>query len=101
MSVEKVTQFLMKVGSDSGLRTEFEALPAEGWAAAVTTMAARHGFEFSIDDLASFYASQNDGGADEDMELSDDMLDAVAGGFEPLPPPPGVAPRGPASVGHR
>ncbi len=73
MSQEKALAFLHKVQADSELqgavrKAEYEAL---------RKIAAKHGFEFSLED---YIAARLELGSDGGRELSDDELDQVSGG---------------------
>jgi predicted ribosomally synthesized peptide with nif11-like leader len=87
MSNLKVQEFLNKVGEDSSLQTELShALESDNDRQAVTDLAKSKGYEFSSDELwaevqkrqAEFAAKQTGG------ELSEEDLEAVAGGATPL-----------------
>lgn len=87
MSNLKVQEFLNKVGEDSSLQTELShALESDNDRQAVTDLAKSKGYEFSSDELwaevqkrQSEFAAKQTGG-----ELSEEDLEAVAGGATPL-----------------
>jgi predicted ribosomally synthesized peptide with nif11-like leader len=88
MSITKVEEFLNKVGEDAALQAELaKALEAENDRQAVTELANSKGYEFSSEELwaeiqkrqAEFEQNQAAAG-----ELSDDELEAVAGGATPV-----------------
>lgn len=73
MSQEKALAFLQKVQADSELqgavrKAEYEAL---------SKIATKHGFEFSLED---YVAARMELGSGSGRELSDDELDQVSGG---------------------
>ena len=80
MSQENLNQFLQRVCDEAPLSHEFEQalVQGEGAVTAVVTLGARHGHQFTGDEFAErvrrAHALRN--GA----ELTDDELDAVAGG---------------------
>lgn len=86
MSLETVQQFLQKVSEDAALQAELtQSLQAENDREAVTELAAKHGYSFSSEELwaeiqkrqSEFEARQAAG------ELSEEELEAVAGGITP------------------
>ena len=86
MSTTAVQDFLTKVGEDKALQGELtKALEAENDREAVTALAQSNGYEFTSDELgaeiqarqAEFERRQTAG------ELSDEELEAVAGGATP------------------
>ncbi len=85
MSTQAVTDFLQKVAEDSTLQSELaNMIGAENDREAVTQLAQRNGYEFSSEELwaevqkrqAEFEAKRASG----ELELSDEELEAVAGG---------------------
>ncbi len=69
---ENMKKFLDAVASDENLQQEINeilALPESEQAEAAVHFAQKYGFEFKEEDLA-----------DEELELSDEALDGVAGG---------------------
>jgi predicted ribosomally synthesized peptide with nif11-like leader len=87
MSNQKVEEFLTKVGEDPSLQTELShALESDNDRQAVTDLAKSKGYEFSSDELwaevqkrqAEFSTKQTAG------ELSEEDLEAVAGGATPI-----------------
>ena len=83
MSIEAVNQFLTKVEEDQQLQAELaQAMEAEDDRQAATELAAKHGYDFTPDELASEIEKrqsefQNNQTSDE---LSEEELEAVAGG---------------------
>jgi len=86
MSLETVQQFLQSVSDDPALQQELtQSLQADNDREAVTQLAAKHGYTFSSDELwvevqkrqSDFEARQAAG------ELTDEELEAVAGGITP------------------
>ena len=83
MSMEAVNQFLTKVSQEQELQAELaQAMEAEDDRQAATELAAKHGYDFTPDELWSeiqnrqseFQSKQKAG------ELSEEELEAVAGG---------------------
>jgi predicted ribosomally synthesized peptide with nif11-like leader len=84
MSVETVNQFLQKVSEDTPLQEELTKVleSAENDREAATELGAKHGYQFTSEELwqgiqnrqSEFQVSQNQ------EELSDEELEAVAGG---------------------
>jgi predicted ribosomally synthesized peptide with nif11-like leader len=102
MSNPKVQEFLNKIGEDSSLQTELtHALESDNDRQAVTDLAKSKGYEFSSDELwaevqkrqAEFATKQTAG------ELSEEDLEAVAGGVTPLAAGLIIAGGGAAGVG--
>jgi predicted ribosomally synthesized peptide with nif11-like leader len=87
MSTEIVRQFLLAVSSDSALQEKLAATDSVDF----VKMAQESGYSFTLEDLQANLAQHNNG------ELSEDELEAVAGGYRfprgigsvPKPPPPG------------
>ena len=86
MSVNKVEEFLTQIAEDEALQAELvKALEAENDREAVTELANSKGYDFSSEELwaeiqkrqAEFEQKQTAG------ELSDEELEAVAGGATP------------------
>ncbi|BBD63706.1 hypothetical protein NIES4072_26380 [Nostoc commune NIES-4072] len=84
MTTEAVNQFLQKVTEEPQLQQEFaKALEAGNDLQAATNLAAKHGYQFTPDELqaeiqnrqSEFQQRQNAG------ELNEEELEAVAGGF--------------------
>ena len=83
MSITAVQEFLAGVSEDESLQTELaEALQAENDRQAVADLAKAKGYEFSTDELwAEVQARQAEVQARQEAgELSDEELEAVAGG---------------------
>jgi predicted ribosomally synthesized peptide with nif11-like leader len=85
MSITAVEEFLTHVGQDPALQTELtQALDADNDREAVTALAQSKGYSFSPDELwAEVQKRQADFKSDpptEDLELSDEELESVAGG---------------------
>jgi predicted ribosomally synthesized peptide with nif11-like leader len=80
MSIEALTRFLERVSQEEALQEELDdALDLDqGAAAAVVSFGARHGFEFTADDLMTIVEEARRMG--ESDALSDEELSAVAGG---------------------
>jgi predicted ribosomally synthesized peptide with nif11-like leader len=82
MSTEIVRQFLLAVSSDSALQEKLAATDSVNF----VKIAQESGYSFTLEDLQAHLAQHNDG------ELSEDELEAVAGGFiikfPPQPPRP-------------
>jgi predicted ribosomally synthesized peptide with nif11-like leader len=86
MSVNKVEEFLNQIAEDEALQADLaKALEAENDRAAVTELANSKGYDFSSEELwaeiqkrqAEFEQKQTAG------ELSDEELEAIAGGISP------------------
>lgn len=86
MALATVGEFLDQIGTDTALQAELsQALEAENDREAVTAIARSRGYQFSSDELwqevqsrqAEFQRRQEAG------ELSDEELEAVAGGITP------------------
>ena len=71
MSTESLRQFLSAASSDSGLK---QKLAAATDSVNFVKIAEESGYSFSLEDLQTYIAQHNNG------ELSEDELDAVAGG---------------------
>lgn len=87
MSAEGVNQFLQKVTEDAQLQEELAAaLQSPNRLDAVTQLGKRHGFEFTADEIKQEFESRESEfvARQESMEqageLSDEELEAVAGG---------------------
>jgi predicted ribosomally synthesized peptide with nif11-like leader len=86
MSLTKVEEFLNNVGEDQALQAELaKALEAENDREAVTALAKSKGYDFSSEELwAAIQKRQAEFSQKEAMgELSDEELEAVAGGVTP------------------
>jgi len=86
MSHTKVEDFLNKVGEDEALQAELsKALESENDREAVTALAKSKGYEFSSEELwAEIQKRQAEFNQKETAgELSDEELEAVAGGVTP------------------
>jgi len=80
MSKDMVVKFLSAVDADSDLRGELVAA-IEGTteqASSIVEIADRHGFEFTLDDYTEVIREI---GRQQEGEVSQDELDAVAGGL--------------------
>ena len=87
MSLTKVEEFLNNVGEDQALQAELaKALEAENDREAVTALAKSKGYDFSSEELwAGIQKRQAELNQQEASgELSDEELEAVAGGGTPL-----------------
>jgi predicted ribosomally synthesized peptide with nif11-like leader len=87
MSIEAVNQFLQKVSEDNSLQEELaKALDSENDRQAATDLGAKHGYMFTPDELGT--EIQNRQGVfqqnQSSEELSEEELEAVAGGTSPL-----------------
>jgi predicted ribosomally synthesized peptide with nif11-like leader len=71
MSTESVSQFLSVVSSDSALKEKLAAITDS---VNFIQIAQASGYNFSLEDLQAYIAQHNNG------ELSEDELEAVAGG---------------------
>ncbi|WGV27155.1 Nif11-like leader peptide family natural product precursor [Halotia branconii] len=86
MSNPKVEQFLNQIEADQSLQGELaQALESENDREAVTALAKSRGYEFSSNELwAEIQKRQAEFSAKETAgELSDEELEAVAGGMTP------------------
>ena len=86
MSLTKVEEFLNNVGEDQTLQAELgKALEAENDREAVTALAKSKGYDFSSEELwAGIQKRQAEFSQKEAAgELSDEELEAVAGGLTP------------------
>jgi len=86
MSVKKVEEFLNNVEENQALQADLaKALEAENDREAVTELAKSNGYEFSSDELwAEIQKRQAEWNQKEVAEeLSDEELEAVAGGLTP------------------
>ncbi len=83
MSTQAANQFLQKVTEDPQLQEELaKALEAENDRQAATDLAAKHGYEFTPDELwAEIQNRQSEFQPGQDAgELNEEELEAVAGG---------------------
>ena len=83
MSIEAVNQFLTKVSEDQELQAELAtAMEAEDDRQASTELAAKHGYDFTPEELASEMENRQSEfqSKHEANELSEEELEAVAGG---------------------
>jgi predicted ribosomally synthesized peptide with nif11-like leader len=71
MSSESLSQFLSAVSSEGALQQKLAAVTDSGH---FVKMAQESGYNFTLEDLQAYIAQHNDG------ELSEDELEAVAGG---------------------
>jgi predicted ribosomally synthesized peptide with nif11-like leader len=84
MSLEAVNQFLQKVTEDEQLQEELaKALEAENDRKAATDLAAKHGYDFTPDELWTEIQNRQSEFQQKQVteELSEEELEAVAGGF--------------------
>jgi predicted ribosomally synthesized peptide with nif11-like leader len=84
MSIQAVNQFLTKVGEDQQLQAELaQAMEAENDRQAATELGAKHGYEFTPEELASEVENRQSEFQSRQSanELSEEELEAVAGGF--------------------
>ncbi|AFY58614.1 bacteriocin propeptide, TIGR03798 family [Rivularia sp. PCC 7116] len=83
MSVEAVNQFLTKVAEDAQLQEELaKAMQSENDRQAVTELANNKGYDFTGDELMQEIEKRQQAAADAG-ELSEEELEAVAGGATP------------------
>ncbi len=83
MSIEAVNQFLTKVSEDQELQAELAtAMDAENDRQATTELGAKHGYDFTPEELASEIDNRQSEfqSKQEVNELSEEELEAVAGG---------------------
>ena len=86
MSIEAVNQFLTQVNQEPQLQAEVNcAIETENVRQLVTELGAKHGYEFTIEELSSQFPKYQSQlqiqPINDDGELSDDDLEAVAGGI--------------------
>jgi predicted ribosomally synthesized peptide with nif11-like leader len=84
MSIQAVNQFLTKVGEDQQLQAELaQAMEAENDRQAATELGAKHGYEFTPEELGSEVENRQSEFQSRQSanELSEEELEAVAGGF--------------------
>ena len=80
MSIQAVNQFLEKVAQDSKIQEELaQAMQAEDDRQAVVELGAKHGFEFTGEELMTEIEKRQQAAIDSG-ELSEEELEAVAGG---------------------
>ena len=83
MSIKSVNQFLSKVTEDQELQAELAAaMEAENDRQAATELGAKHGFQFTPEELGSEIANRQSEFQTKQSanELSEQELEAVAGG---------------------
>ena len=83
MSIEAVNQFLTKVGEDQQLQAELaQAMEAENDRQAATELGAKHGYDFTPEELGSEVENRQSEFQSRQSanELSEQELEAVAGG---------------------
>ena len=78
MSIETVKSFYNKMENDASLVEQVQQSQGDGLDALVA-VAKENGYEFNRSDLEQFYSSEAGAGAPE-AEMSDQQLEAVAGG---------------------
>ena len=84
MTIEAVNQFLTKVNEDEKFHSELsQAMGTEKDRAAAVELAAQHGYEFTLEELATQIEQLKRIQAGE--QLSEEELEAVAGGATPTP----------------
>jgi predicted ribosomally synthesized peptide with nif11-like leader len=86
VSMDPVKAFFEKAAHDAGLQAEMVKVlenGAEYGCCTFSALAARHGFEFTPEELHD--AIEELRTSLDGQELTDDDLDAVAGGIAPLP----------------
>ncbi|MDJ0650319.1 MAG: Nif11-like leader peptide family RiPP precursor [Xenococcaceae cyanobacterium MO_188.B19] len=83
MTIEAVNQFLTKVGEDQQLQAELaQVMEAENDCQAATELAAKYGYDFTPEELASEIEKRQNEFQNNDTsdELSEEELESVAGG---------------------
>jgi predicted ribosomally synthesized peptide with nif11-like leader len=81
MSAEAVNQFLQKVAEDPQLQEELaQALEADNDRQAAADLATKHGYQFTPDELWAEIQNRQSEFQQSTDELSEDELEAVAGG---------------------
>ncbi|NJK66420.1 MAG: Nif11-like leader peptide family natural product precursor [Microcoleus sp. SU_5_3] len=79
MSVESVNQLYQEVMQESALLQQFQAAPdRESLANLAVEVGQQNGYSFTIDEVKQALAAQS--AASEAEELTDEQLEAVAGG---------------------
>ena len=87
MSIASLNQFQNEVMQDSALQEQFKtaaATSAESLGELAVKLGAERGYSFTTSEVEQALAAQN--AASEAGELSDEDLEAVAGGFLPIVP---------------
>ena len=80
MSVETVNQFYQEVMQEPALLEKFQSAPdQESLANLAVEVGQQKGYSFTVDEVEQALAAQN--AASETGELSDEQLEAVAGGW--------------------
>ena len=80
MSVETVNQFYQEVMQEPALLEKFQSAPdQESLANLAVEVGQQKGYSFTVDEVEQALAAQN-AAASETGELSDEQLEAVAGG---------------------
>ena len=83
MTISAVQEFLTKVGEDQSLQAELtQALEGGNERQAVTKLGQSKGYEFSSEELMA-EVQKRQAAAEQADQLSDDDLEAVAGGVTP------------------
>ena len=101
MSAMAVQEFLDKVAEDPALQTDLaKAMEAENDRQAVTDLAKSKGYDFSAEELAAEVERRQQEVAQRQQagELSDEELEAVAGGEVVLLPKTLTVARGPSAT---
>ncbi len=82
MSMSQVEKFWIRVATDSGYQSAFRsALPEQPSPAELAAFASEHGFDLRADDFLQHARTLTVSAAGAlDRELSDEVLDSVAGG---------------------
>lgn len=84
MSIDAVNQFLEKVAQDSKIQEELaQVMEAEDHRQAAVELGAKHGFEFTVEELITEVEKRQQA-AIESGQLSEEELEAVAGGLAPV-----------------
>jgi len=82
MSVESINQFYQEVMQEPALLEKFQSAPdQESLVNLAVEVGQQKGYSFTVDEVEQALAAQN---AAQQEELSDEQLEAVAGGVAPL-----------------
>ena len=90
MTVEALSEFFNKVEEDVSLQKELESLRVEEQEATIRYQALadfghQHGYEFTTEEVEQLQQVRKAMLAEESEELSEEQLEAVAGGFFKIP----------------
>jgi predicted ribosomally synthesized peptide with nif11-like leader len=93
MSVESINQFYQEVMQEPALLEQFQSAPdQESLVNLAVEVGQQKGYSFTVDQVEQALAAQN--AASETGELSDEQLEAVAGGCGMIPMGGGMTPMG-------